>query len=197
MKEKITKQSILLFEKKGFSETSIQEIVETLNVTKGTFYYYFESKEQLLMDIHLGYINDLLARQETIRKSSASNEEKLIGIVHLLITDIQEQGPSGKVFFREMRHLTEGNAEEVKTKREQFRLNIEEIIRDGIAASEFRKELSPGILAFAVLGVTNWSYQWFNPNGEISAEHLTEIYCDFILKGISQFRNKGADSNGT
>jgi AcrR family transcriptional regulator len=197
MKEKITKQSILLFEKKGFSETSIQEIVEALNVTKGTFYYYFNSKEQLLMDIHLGYINDLLARQESIQKSGVGSEEKLKAMVQLLISDIKEQGPSGRVFFREMRHLAEGNAEEVKQKREQFRLNIEDTIQEGMAAGEFREGLSPGILAFAILGVTNWSYQWFNPNGELSAERLTEIYCDFVLNGIGQKRKEGVDSNGT
>ena len=60
VKEKITAQSIRLFEKKGFTETSIQDIVDSLGVTKGTFYYYFSSKEELLMDIHLGYIDELL-----------------------------------------------------------------------------------------------------------------------------------------
>lgn len=184
MKEKITRQSILLFEKKGFSETSVQDIVEALNVTKGTFYYYFTSKEQLLMDIHVNYIDDLLERQKQIEKKNASNVEKLKSIVHLLIGDIKNQGASGRVFFREMRHLTDVNAEEVKGKREQFRLNIEQLIASGIAAGEFRESLSPPLTAFAVLGVTNWSYQWFNPSGEISTEQLAGMYCDFILNGI-------------
>ncbi|WP_369678753.1 TetR family transcriptional regulator [Planococcus faecalis] len=35
MKNDIKQKSILLFEKKGFSDTSIQDIVETLGVTKG------------------------------------------------------------------------------------------------------------------------------------------------------------------
>ena len=38
MKEKITEQSVKLFQEKGFSETSIQDIVDLLGVTKGTFY---------------------------------------------------------------------------------------------------------------------------------------------------------------
>src|SRR5699024_11597620 len=76
IKEEITKHSIQLFEKKGFSQTSIQDIVDVLDVTKGTFYYYFSSKEQLLMDIHLQYIDNLLSRQQMIfedRKSTRLN----------------------------------------------------------------------------------------------------------------------------
>ncbi|HSI65884.1 MAG TPA: TetR/AcrR family transcriptional regulator [Planococcus sp. (in: firmicutes)] len=184
MKERIKQQSILLFERKGFSETSIQDIVESLGVTKGTFYYYFNSKEQLLMAIHLGYIDDLLQRQEGILKQTVASRIKLEGIIELLIRDIEQYGPSGRVFFREMRHLAVENADEVKRKREQFRTNIEHLIRDGIKEGEFRQGIQPDIIAFTILGVTNWSYQWFNPAGEISADLLSSIYSDVILNGI-------------
>lgn len=185
MKEDIKQQSILLFEKKGFSETSIQDIVEALGVTKGTFYYYFMSKEQLLMDIHLGYIDDLLGRQEKVQQSQFSNRKKLERLIALLITDIANHGPSGKVFFREMRHLCDDNAMQVKEKREKFRKNLEQIISDGITEHEFRQGLEPEMIAFAILGVTNWSYQWFNPTGGISADQLAGIYSDLILNGIA------------
>lgn len=185
MKGKLTQQSILLFERKGFSETSIQDIVESLGVTKGTFYYYFNSKEQLLMAIHLGYIDDLLQRQEEILKQNVASRKKVEQMIGLLINDIEQYGPSGRVFFREMRHLTDENADEVKGKREQFRKNIELLIRDGMIGQEFRQDLQPGIVAFTILGVTNWSYQWFNPAGEISAEDLSGIYSDVILNGIT------------
>ena len=184
MKADIKQKSILLFEEKGFSETSIQDIVEAIGVTKGTFYYYFTSKEQLLMDIHLGYIGDLLERQEKIQQMQLSNREKVTQLIALLITDIANHGPSGKVFFREMRHLCEDNALEVKGKREKFRKNLEEIISDGMVQNEFRQGLEPDIIAFAILGVTNWSYQWFNPAGGISADRLADIYSDLILNGI-------------
>lgn len=186
MKAEIKQESILLFEKKGFSETSIQDIVEALGVTKGTFYYYFQSKEELLMDIHLGYIDDLLERQEKIMQEGLDSRGQLIRIVELLIGDIEEHGPSGRVFFREMRHLGEANAEEVKDKRERFRLEIEALIRRGVQAGEFRREIRADMAAFAILGVTNWSYQWFNPGGSIPAGQLAEIFSDMILNGMAE-----------
>lgn len=41
------------------------------------------------------------------------------------------------------------------------------------------------MIALAILGVTNWSYNWFNPEGEVSVEELAEKYVDFVLYGIS------------
>ena len=191
MKTKLKEGSILLFEEKGFSETSVQDIVEAAGVTKGTFYYYFQSKEQLLMDIHSDYIGDLLMRQEAIGQSEASSREKITGIIGLLIGDIEQHGPSGRVFFREMRHLKRDNAEAVKGKREQFRMNIEELLREGVASGEFRQRIQPDMAAFAILGATNWSYQWFNPGGSIPAGKLAEIFSDMILNGIMSEEEKG------
>ena len=186
MKEKITEQSVRLFQEKGFSETSIQDIVDSLGVTKGTFYYYFTSKELLLMEIHLRYIDDLLIRQKVIIDSMKTCRDKIIGIVSLIILDIEKQRANGRVYFREMRNLTPENARKIKKKREEFRLHIVDVLSEGIESGEFRKNLDPKMIAFAILGVTNWSYNWFNPHGEISVEELAEKFVDFILYGISK-----------
>lgn len=185
MKEKITKQSIKLFEKKGFRDTSIQDIVDSLGVTKGSFYYYFSSKEELLMDIHLGYINELLDRQEQILGDERlSYKQKLFDIVYMLISSIKTKGTSAKIFFREMRHLSADRLEQIVSKRDQFRLNVERIIRGGIENGEFRKDLNPSIITFGILGAANWSYHWFNPAGSSSDREIAETFVEMILKGI-------------
>jgi len=185
MRDQITQQAIILFGEKGFSETSIQDIVDALGVTKGTFYYYFTSKEQLLKEIHHEYIYDLLERQNRIIDSDAlTQKEKITGVIRLLITDIADKGPSARVFFREMRHLSDENVEDIKQKREDFRLNVENVLRTGVENGEFRKDLRIDMTAFGILGVTNWSYNWFNPDGEVSPDELAKIFADMILTGI-------------
>ncbi|MFZ3589510.1 TetR/AcrR family transcriptional regulator [Bacillus sp. DJP31] len=185
MKDRITEQSIRLFEKKGFSETSIQDIVDSLGVTKGTFYYYFSSKEQLLMDIHMSYIEDMILRQERILyDSQKSCKEKLYEMVFMLISNIESQGPSARVFFREMRNLSADHLSEVIPKRDLFRQNLQKLLDEGKDKKEFKVELRSDIVAFGILGVTNWSYQWFNPNGLTPDEEVTRIFVDMILQGI-------------
>lgn len=50
-KEHILNVSFRLFLQKSFKEVTMQEIVEKTGMSKGAFYYYFESKEQLFLEV--------------------------------------------------------------------------------------------------------------------------------------------------
>ncbi|WP_419880610.1 TetR/AcrR family transcriptional regulator [Peribacillus sp. B-H-3] len=187
MKQKIIEASIHLFDGQGFKETSIQEIVEKIGVTKGTFYYYFSSKQELLKDIHLGYIDDLIIEQEMIiNEPGLSCSDKLHKIIYMVISNIKSQKKSARIFFREMRHLSDEHMKQIKHKRNVFRENYQKLIEQGISSGEFSDEYRADMLTFGILGITNWSYNWFNPEGELSEEELADVYTGIILKGIKR-----------
>lgn len=185
MKQRIVELSIQLFESKGFSETSIQDVVDALGVTKGTFYYYFESKEQLLMDIHSKYIDELLQMQQEIIASTNKNyQEKLFAIIELLLKQIKTHGHMARVFYRELRNLSPENIHIIKDKREEFRLQLQSIIELGMKNGEFRQDLKADMVTFGILGMCNWSYNWFNPDGPVSDDELTKTFIEMVLNGI-------------
>ncbi|MCA1062811.1 TetR/AcrR family transcriptional regulator (plasmid) [Cytobacillus spongiae] len=187
MKEKLTDHAIRLFDEKGFTVTSIQDIVESIGVTKGTFYYYYSSKEELLREIHIRYINELLSKQESILKDDGkSYREKLFDIVHLSIVDIKEQGSSAKVFFREIRHLSQESLEIIEPKRDMYRYNIEALLDDGKRKGDFRKDFDVSIVTFGILGMMNWSYQWYKPDGSKSGREIAGTFVEMILRGIEE-----------
>ncbi|HDN2510568.1 TPA: TetR/AcrR family transcriptional regulator [Providencia rettgeri] len=61
-----------LFLSKGFVNTTVSEIVRAADVAKGTFYHYFQSKNDIMealrtryMDWYLGNIDDALSQQKS------------------------------------------------------------------------------------------------------------------------------------
>ncbi|MBD8036150.1 TetR/AcrR family transcriptional regulator [Solibacillus sp. A46] len=48
-KEEMSKVAVSLFKQDGFENISVAKICEALNVTRGSFYHHFESKNELLL----------------------------------------------------------------------------------------------------------------------------------------------------
>ena len=186
MKEKILNTSTELFGKRGFQETSIQDIVSSNQLTKGTFYYYFKNKEDVLVHIHEQFIDSLLSQQKEIMKEGQTAQNQLRSMVRMLIGNIRTNANSAMVFFREMRHLSQAKTEDILPKRHLFQKNIASVIEQGIQSGEFRSDLRADMLSFAVLGIANWSYFWYEPDGEVGEEELTTIFMEMIFKGIEE-----------
>ena len=51
-KEHIITVASKLFLQKNFKEVTMKEIVDKTGLSKGAFYHYFESKEQLFLEVH-------------------------------------------------------------------------------------------------------------------------------------------------
>jgi AcrR family transcriptional regulator len=53
MRERILDVALELFNDRGYEKTSLREIADRLGVTKAALYYHFESKEDILLELHL------------------------------------------------------------------------------------------------------------------------------------------------
>ncbi|MCD8380688.1 MAG: TetR/AcrR family transcriptional regulator [Lachnospiraceae bacterium] len=74
-----------LFNEKGYAQTTVEDIMKECNIAKGTLYYHFKSKEDILSAM----IDRLIDRQEETMKEIAGNDtitvvEKLVRVIQLL-----------------------------------------------------------------------------------------------------------------
>ena len=82
-----------LFIEKGYENTSIINILEKVGIAKGTLYYYFTSKEEIL-DAIIDRISEKIfyKAQEISKDPSLSVQEKILGVVMSLnIEDDKEK----------------------------------------------------------------------------------------------------------
>jgi AcrR family transcriptional regulator len=71
-----------LFYEKGYEKCTINDILKNVGIAKGTFYYYFKSKEEVLDAIVARYRELMVTRAEGVRKKAGvSPEEKLLLVI--------------------------------------------------------------------------------------------------------------------
>lgn len=69
-----------LFHIKGYEKCTVNDVLKEVNIAKGTFYYYFKSKEEVLDGVVLRYTDIVIRRaNEILAKVDFSPEEKLLG----------------------------------------------------------------------------------------------------------------------
>lgn len=77
-KKQILEAAIKCFADKGYQATSIQEIADTLGIAKGSLYFYFKSKEDLLVSICKYYFERIVVKfWENMEEIRLSPREKL------------------------------------------------------------------------------------------------------------------------
>jgi AcrR family transcriptional regulator len=67
-----------LFEKQGVQKTSVDELAQAVGISKGAFYLFYESKEELFLEILEGLETDFRGRIFNFSISSKSNARQLL-----------------------------------------------------------------------------------------------------------------------
>ena len=77
-----------MFTRNGVENTSVNDIIKELGIAKGTFYWYFESKEQLIHMVVSDLINESYQRAEEIcQLPELSFTQKLTRMLEYIFID--------------------------------------------------------------------------------------------------------------
>ncbi len=139
-----------LFKKKGVQNTSVDDITREINVAKGTFYYYFKSKEEVLDAVVEMSIEKDLKYIEEISKENITAVEKIRKIRQIL----SERYRKYYGFLEQSEMLT--NVEiRLRWLMESFKSKtpiVNKIILEGVENKEFKTEYPMEMAEFALMG---------------------------------------------
>lgn len=80
IRERLFGAALSLFAEKGFAETTVEDITNSADVGKGTFFNYFPSKDHILLAFGEMQLGKLEAAIETARQTNAPMPEFLRGL---------------------------------------------------------------------------------------------------------------------
>jgi TetR/AcrR family transcriptional regulator, cholesterol catabolism regulator len=176
--------AIQLFSKGGFKETPLQDIADQLGITRPLFYYYFESKEDLLWRI-IGHLGDALLEQA--RPIAAADEAPSVRLSRILEKHIEtliENIDAFRIYFAE-RHLLTGKRD-LRIKRGELLYHelIAEVVAEGQQLNEFR-DGDAHLLTRISVGAANALLRWYRPTGPMTPRDTISVITSFIVAGIA------------
>lgn len=106
-KREATRQDILaaagvLFIKKGYEATSVDDIAEAANVAKGTLYYHFKSKDEVLLGLSIGYLKRLNEKVDQQLSSGLPPLDVLVDTLKSTAHDTEAYKELSRYFFLAM-----------------------------------------------------------------------------------------------
>jgi AcrR family transcriptional regulator len=183
--DEILNAALYLFNTKGYLKTSMTDIAEALNLTKGGLYHYVIKKEDLLKLAHERMIDAFISGFRQSVQTADNPQQKLDSWLKEHILLMKEYQPHIKIFFTELDNLK--NADDynrIVSKRDEIFNNLYEILMEGQRAQIFRDDIHPKILGFLIIGMLNWFYQWYKPDGPRSIEKITEDVKKLVFDGV-------------
>jgi TetR/AcrR family transcriptional regulator, cholesterol catabolism regulator len=180
--ESILQAAAACFGEQGYRATTLEAVAERLGISRVTLYRYCPSKEELLARVFARSIAIFQRGLQQICTQDVSPEEKLRQIIRHQIRLMADHRNFLSVFFSEEGNLPAEMARRARAERRMYDELIEGVIREGVEAGRLAP-LSPKLLSFAILGMCNWLYQWYQPDGPLSADEVARIFIQLVEHG--------------
>jgi AcrR family transcriptional regulator len=172
--EQLVAQAVQLFSHGGYRETSLQEIADKLGITRPLFYYYFETKEELLWRI-IGHLGDhLLENARPIAASELSPTEKLPQIISAHVEALLDNVDAFRIYFAERHLLTGKHDRRLKRGENAYQELIATVITQGQETGHFRDD-DPRVLTRLLTGMANSTTRWYVANGNLATTELATL----------------------
>jgi AcrR family transcriptional regulator len=174
-----------LFKEKGYRATTLEDIAAAVGMLKGSLYYYIRSKEDLLYLVVRDPIRQAYNKLDEIVNSDVPVVAKIALAIASHIENFHEHYPHIAVYLHDYHHLMQQLQKNAIETPKHYQRLWADLLQQGVDSGVLRNDLHVKITAYAVLGMCNWVYRWYNPNGELSAQEIAEIFTRLVLEGLS------------
>ena len=146
-RQNILEAASVLFERQGFSETSIADIMRAANLGVGTFYNYFESKEEVLLALLKNLAQKLDRAVEEGKQSHLSSTQLLELACKVLSKLLAENRFVLPLFLSASEHSDKPELLPTRKYTPTFKPIFEIVIKHGQQEGEIRTDVPADLIA--------------------------------------------------
>lgn len=183
-----------LFSMKGYAETSMEDVAAAAKVSKGGMYHYFSCKEDILYFILSNFMDVLLEGFEQDIQDIENPADKIRYIIWHHVKAYVAHVYSAKALFSEAYNLSAPKLSKIESKEKRYFSIIAGVLSLYLGHKLDKDRLT--VATFNLLGMCNWIYSWYNPQGAINPEQLSQGIFENFTKGLSSFRGNHLQAKG-
>jgi AcrR family transcriptional regulator len=173
-KKRLFDSAMDLIGERGFTDASVDEIVERAGVAKGTVYYHFAGKAELVEALITDRLRPLIV---DFNDAAAAHKDDPRGAIEALVRAeldfLSSQRSFSKLLMTEMWREDRLWRETLLLLRRELITVISTVIEQGIRTGDFRDDIDPDFGASALFGMTaTVALDWLAFNPEKPLEDL-------------------------
>ena len=183
-RQEILRTSARLFQQQGYDATSMNDIAAALKLSKGGLYHHFQSKDEILFNLMSHAMDITEARVLNPAKAVADPEERLRTLIRLHIgVVLSERDREITVMLHENHPLSPMLRKRINMRKKDYIHFVENLVAEVHRNRGSKGTVTPRAAAFALLGMINWIYQWYKPEGRLQAQDLIPQYTELLFAG--------------
>ena len=181
-REAVIRAAAREFNRKGYHNTSLDDIAARLEVTKPTVYYYVTSKEQLLFQCFLAGVEQIRAAFREVTDLATPARERLNAVLRHYGEAVASE--FGWCMVRaEDQDLSPAMSRHIKALKSEIDQGIRRLIREGVQDGSIAR-CDPKMTAFALAGALNWIAHWYRENQSMTGAEIAAAFVTIFEGGL-------------
>ena len=186
-RQDILRTAARLFQQRGYDATSVNDVATALKLSKGGLYHHFQSKDEILFNLMNHAMDITQERVIDAVREVADPEQRLRLLIRRHIEVVMSvRDREITVMLHENHPLPPAMRRRINGRKKDYVHFVENLIAEVRAARGSTGSVSPRASAFALLGMINWIYQWYRPEGALQEESLAQQYTEIFFAGAFQ-----------
>ena len=165
-----------LIHEQGFPSLRIEEIVEQAKLSIGTFYLYFESKDDLFINLVIENTGQLQRRLEAATKTEGTVQQRLDRVLDTYL-DFVKVHERGFLYHHNVGHVDTTVGPLSVWACNQCASSLRPLVEEGMARGEIRRT-DPELLSQALVGLTQHIASYWLQHQEV---YTREQIKDFLF----------------
>jgi AcrR family transcriptional regulator len=179
----VIREAARIMSRRGFHNTSLDEVAKVLGISKGTLYNYVRDKQEILFECH-NIALDLGAQAAQVAKAAGGTGiDKLRLLVRCYIIWMYGQAGVGGVTF-DVDALRPEDRSVVIEQRDAVENSLVSLLEEGFADGSTRT-CDAKISVYGIMSAINGISTWFSPGGRLTIEEVADQFVDLFTLSLA------------